>query len=259
MGPPGRSPPLAGPGFQCSGSSRANSALQSPWCRGTPTGPGSRTIGGALSLVAGALGKIALDVILMAQTEVGEVAEPAGEGRGGSSTLPHKRNPILSVTAAANVRRVQALAQTLYGAMVGEHERAAGVWHAEWEALSDALVLTGGAAAAVREVTEGLGGLSRTDAAEPGRDGGNAHGRERHDGRRGSPRADGGPRDGRGGRPAGRRLWQAVPRGAPGGASPARTALGEEIDAALDPKGYLGSAGTFIDRALNLYREEVPS
>ena len=92
----------------------------------------------------------------MAQTEVGEVAEPAGEGRGGSSTLPHKRNPILSVTAAANVRRVQTSAQTLYGAMAGEHERAAGAWHAEWEALSEALALTGGAAAAVRETTEGL-------------------------------------------------------------------------------------------------------
>jgi 3-carboxy-cis,cis-muconate cycloisomerase len=113
-------------------------------------------IDGALSLVAGVLGKISLDVILMAQTEVGEVAEPAGEGRGGSSTLPHKRNPILSVTAAANARRFQALAQTLYQATVGEHERAAGAWHAEWESLSDALALTGGAAAAVREATEGL-------------------------------------------------------------------------------------------------------
>ena len=113
-------------------------------------------VGAVLSLVAGALGKISLDIILMAQTEVGEVTEPASVGRGGSSTLPHKRNPILSVTAAANVRRMQALSRTLAGAMVGEHERAAGAWHSEWEALSGALALTGGAAAAVREVTEGL-------------------------------------------------------------------------------------------------------
>ena len=108
-------------------------------------------IGCALSLVAGVLGKISQDVILMAQTEIGEVAEPAGEGRGGSSTLPHKRNPILSVTAAASARRVLDLSHTLQAAMVGEHERAAGAWHSEWEVLSDALALAGGAAAAVRE------------------------------------------------------------------------------------------------------------
>ena len=80
--------------------------------RGTPTGRGLRR-SGARSLVVGVLGKISLDIILMAQTEVGEVSEPADGG--GSSTLPHKRNPILSVIAAANSRRVQALAQTLYG------------------------------------------------------------------------------------------------------------------------------------------------
>ena len=77
--------------------------------------------------------KLALDIVLMAQTEVGEVAEPAGEGRGGSSTLPHKRNPILAVTAVACAHRVIALAQTLQAAMAQEHERAAGGWHAEWE------------------------------------------------------------------------------------------------------------------------------
>jgi 3-carboxy-cis,cis-muconate cycloisomerase len=113
-------------------------------------------IGGTLSLLAGVFGKISLDIILMAQTEVGEVSEPAGAGRGGSSTLPHKRNPILSVTAAACSRRVQDLAHTLQSAMVQEHERAAGAWHSEWEVLSDALALTGGAVAAVREATEGL-------------------------------------------------------------------------------------------------------
>ena len=74
-------------------------------------------IGGSLSLVAGVLGKISLDIILMAQTEVGEVTEPADAGRGGSSTLPHKRNPILSVTAAADTRRVQG-------------ERSTGPWRA---------------------------------------------------------------------------------------------------------------------------------
>src|ERR687894_720690 len=90
-------------------------------------------IGGALSLLAGVLGKISLGIILMAQTEVGEVSEPAGAGRGGSSTLPHKRNPIHSVTAAASARRVQDMTRTLQSAMVGEHERAAGAWHSEWD------------------------------------------------------------------------------------------------------------------------------
>ena len=113
-------------------------------------------VGGALSLAAGVLGKISLDVILLSQTEVGEVEEPSDGGRGGSSTLPHKRNPILSVTAAASASRVVDLSRTLEAAMIAEHERPAGAWHSEWVTLSDALALTGGAAVAIREVTEGL-------------------------------------------------------------------------------------------------------
>jgi 3-carboxy-cis,cis-muconate cycloisomerase len=212
-------------------------------------------LGGALSLVAGVLGKISQDIILMAQTEVGEVAEPAGEGRGGSSTLPHKRNPILSVTAAANARRVLDLSHTLQAAMVSEHERAAGAWHSEWETLSDVLAFGGGAAAAVREVTEGLevypermlknlnttGGLLlaenvATVAAEHlGR-------LEAHE------------------------LVEEASHRALESRKPLRDEvlseprLGEvlserEIDEVLDPAHYLGSAGAFVDRALKLYRE----
>ena len=214
-------------------------------------------IGGALSLVAGVLGKLALDVILMAQTEVGEVAEPAGEGRGGSSTLPHKRNPILSVTAAANTRRVQALAQTLYQAMVGEHERAAGAWHAEWEALSDALALTGGAAAAVREVTEGLGVYPRKLRQNLDETGGMLMAENVT-----TVVAD------RLGRMEAHKLVAAAARRAADGGKPFREELlaepvlrerlsAQEIDAALDPTYYLGATGAFIDRALSLYREEV--
>jgi 3-carboxy-cis,cis-muconate cycloisomerase len=161
------------------------------------------------------------------------------------------------VTAAANTRRVQALAQTLHQAMVGEHERAIGAWHAEWEALSDALALTGGAAAAVREVTEGLevypekmrqnleatGGMLMAEnvttivADSLGR-------MEAH------------------------KLVAAAARRAADGGKPFREELlaepvlrerlsAEEVDAALDPTYYLGSTGAFIDRALSLYREEV--
>jgi 3-carboxy-cis,cis-muconate cycloisomerase len=216
-------------------------------------------IGGALSLLAGVLGKIALDVILMAQTEVGEVAEPAGEGRGGSSTLPHKRNPILSVTAAANTRRVQALAQTLYQAMIGEHERAAGAWHAEWEALSEALALTGGAAAAVREVTEGLEVYPEKMRQNLDETGGMLM----------AENVTTFVSDRLGRMEAHELVKKAALRAADGGKSFREELLAEpvlrerlsaeEIDAVLDPAGYLGSAGTFIDRALALYREEVPS
>ena len=214
-------------------------------------------VGTALSLVAGVLGKISLDVILMAQTEVGEVAEPAGEGRGGSSTLPHKRNPILSVTAAASVRRVQDLSRTLAGAMVQEHERAAGAWHSEWETLSDALALTGGTAAAVREVTEGL-----EDHPEKMRENLDATG--------GLLLAENVTTvaAGRLGRLKAHDLVQAACRRALDKGKPLREELLEddeigevlserEIDATLDPAGYLGSAGEFVDRALDAYRGEM--
>ena len=113
-------------------------------------------LGAALALAAGTLEKVAHDVALLAQTEVAEVAEPRDDGRGGSSTLPHKRNPVGSALAIACARRVRGEASILMAGMAQEHERAAGAWHAEWEALGGALAYTGGAAAAVREVLDGL-------------------------------------------------------------------------------------------------------
>ncbi len=110
-------------------------------------------LGAALAVAAGFLGKIALDVALLAQTEVGEVREAAG---GGSSTMPQKQNPVASTLARACVLRAQAAASVLMSALVQEHERAAGAWHAEWGALSDALALTGAAAAWVRQALDGL-------------------------------------------------------------------------------------------------------
>jgi 3-carboxy-cis,cis-muconate cycloisomerase len=215
------------------------------------------TIGEALALLAGVLGKISRDVILMAQTEVGEVAEPPGEGRGSSSTLPHKRNPILSVTAAANARRVQDLARTLGAAMFQEHERAAGAWHTEWEALSDALALAGGAAANVREATEGL-------EVHPGRM------RENLDRTGGMLLAENVTTlaTHKVGRLEAHDLVEAACRRAIEGEKHLREELlgdgrirealsEEEVDAALDPAGYLGSAGAFVDRALELHRAEV--
>jgi len=106
-----------------------------------------------LDRVAQAAAKVALDVILLAQTEVGEVREGSG---GSSSTMPHKRNPARAVRARACARGVHAQAALLTAAGDYELQRAAGAWQAEWNALSEALALAGGAAAAIRECLESL-------------------------------------------------------------------------------------------------------
>ncbi|MEU5675285.1 lyase family protein, partial [Micromonospora sp. NPDC047753] len=102
-----------------------------------------------------AAGKVALDVGLLAQNEVGEVAE-GGAGRGGSSAMPHKRNPVDSVLVTAAARRGPGLVATLFATAVQEHERAAGAWHAEWEPLLELLHVAGGAAARCARMLHGL-------------------------------------------------------------------------------------------------------
>ena len=101
----------------------------------------------ALGVTCGALGKLALDVALLAQTEVGELRESLGSGPGGSSTLPQKRNPVGAAGALACAKRVPGLVATILAAMPQEHERAAGGWQAEWETLPEIFRLTGAAAA----------------------------------------------------------------------------------------------------------------
>ena len=98
-----------------------------------------------LGLVCGTLGKIARDISLHTQTEVGEVFEPSADGRGGSSTMPHKRNPVTSAVVLSAAARVPALVGTMLAAMVQEQERGLGGWHAEWETLPDIVRLTAGA------------------------------------------------------------------------------------------------------------------
>jgi 3-carboxy-cis,cis-muconate cycloisomerase len=117
-------------------------------------------LAGALGATAGVLATVAVDVVLMAQTEVGEVSE-GGEGRGGSSAMPHKRNPVAAISARACARRAPGLVATLLAAMEQEHERAAGAWHSEWPTLTDLLVTVGSAAS---WLAESLGGL-RPDTA----------------------------------------------------------------------------------------------
>ena len=110
-------------------------------------------LAGALAVAAGACAKPATDVVLLAGTELGEVAEAAP---GDSSSMPHKRNPIAAVTARAAARRAPGLAATLLAAADHEHQRAAGAWHAEWLPLADLLRATGGAAARLATSLEGL-------------------------------------------------------------------------------------------------------
>jgi 3-carboxy-cis,cis-muconate cycloisomerase len=104
-------------------------------------------IAAALGVLAGALGKVARDVTLLAQGEVGEVREGGPPGRGGSSAMAHKRNPVAAVSVLACTRRVPGLVSTILVNMEHEHERAAGAWQAEWGTLNDLLALTGSAAA----------------------------------------------------------------------------------------------------------------
>jgi 3-carboxy-cis,cis-muconate cycloisomerase len=206
-------------------------------------------LGAALALTAGALEKIALDLKLMAQTEVGEVAESSEGGRGGSSTLPHKRNPVGAALTIACAHGARAAAGVLIGALAQEHERAAGAWQAEWEALSRALALTGGAAHALRGSLEGLtvfgdrmrsnldltGGLIMTEAVSTAL----------------SEKL---------GRSAAKAAVAAVAER--GGslrdellADASVELSAEEVDRLLDPVNYLGSAPALVDRALAAHRE----
>ena len=109
-----------------------------------------------LAILAGTCGKIARDVSLMMQTDVGEAFEPAGEGRGGSSTMPHKRNPVAAASALAAATMAPNLAATIFAAQVQDHERSAGPWHAEWPTLPTLLLVTSGGLAAIVDIAEGL-------------------------------------------------------------------------------------------------------
>ncbi len=111
---------------------------------------------GLLALIAASVGKIGYDIMLMMQSETGEVLEPFVEGRGASSTMPQKRNPISSemMLAAAKIVREQHAA--MLDAVVQDHERATGQWHVEWQAIPTAFIVTSGGLKAAREALEGL-------------------------------------------------------------------------------------------------------
>ena len=191
-------------------------------------------LAGALGAAVGAVAKPAGDVVLLAQTEVGEVRE-AAEGRGGSSAMPHKRNPVAAISARACARQAPGLVATLLASMDHEHQRAAGAWQAEWRPLTELLRSTGSAAAWLRDSLECLEADPAAMRANLDRTGGLvlaervALTADRDAVRRAALDAA------RTGRPFADALAEAGIEGAGG---------------LLDPAGYLGSAELFTDRAL---------
>jgi len=112
--------------------------------------------GAALGLIAGSLGKLGRDISLLMQTEAAEVFEPSAPGKGGSSTMPHKRNPVGAAVLIGAATRIPGLLSTLFSAMPQEHERSLGLWHAEWETLPEICCLVSGALQQALLMTEGL-------------------------------------------------------------------------------------------------------
>lgn len=110
----------------------------------------------ACGVLVGSLGKMARDISLLMQEEIGEVAEPGGDGRGGSSTMPHKRNPTACSITLAAANRVPALVAAFLAGMVQEQERGVGGWHAEWPTITSLVQATGVALASMTEAAEGL-------------------------------------------------------------------------------------------------------
>jgi 3-carboxy-cis,cis-muconate cycloisomerase len=208
----------------------------------------------ALGVAAGTVAKPARDVVLLAQTEIGEVREGV-PGRGGSSALPHKRNPVAAVSALAAAHQAPGLVATLLAAMVQEHERAAGAWHAEWAPLRSLLTAVGSGAAWLADCLEHLEVDQERMAANLDRSGG-AILAERIV-------AELGARLGRSEAEevVASAIQEAAARGRPFDAV-LREHVGRipqlgglDIDDLLDPRRYLGSAVVLVDRALSAHAE----
>jgi 3-carboxy-cis,cis-muconate cycloisomerase len=213
------------------------------------------TILTALGVTAGAMAKIAGDIVLLAQTEVAEAAEAQAPDKGGSSAMPHKHNPVDAIAALAAARLAVGVTPVILSAMQHEHERAAGGWQAEWAAIPDLFRYTAGAVERVRGAVVGL----QVDPARM---------RANLDNSGGFIMAESlslalAPHTGR---PQAQRIVRdACSRAQAAGSTLRQAALddprigavlsAEEIDRALDPAGYLGSANALIDRALESYAQ----
>lgn len=212
-------------------------------------------IAATLGIVAGAMSKIASDVALLAQTEVGEAMEGAVEGKGGSSAMPQKRNPVDATSAIAAARLAMGVVPVILSGMTQEHERAVGGWQAEWAAIPNLFRYTSGAVEGVRSAVADLqidaarmkanldltGGLVMAESLTMAL----------------APQL---------GRPEAYRIVQALCKHVINerenlhpvalADERVRAALSpEEIERALDPVAYMGSADVFIDRALAAYNE----
>ncbi len=212
-------------------------------------------IASSLGIVAGAMAKIAGDVALLAQTEVGEASEGVAPGKGGSSAMPQKHNPVDATSASAAARLAIGSVPVLLSAMAQEHERAVGGWQAEWAAIPDLFRYTSGAVEGVRVALAGLqvdpirmkanlnltGGLPMAESLTMAL-------------------------ASRIGRPEAYRIVQTLCTHVSGPESSLRQVALEdqqvrsilssaEIDRALDPAGYTGSTDAFIDRAIATYHK----
>jgi 3-carboxy-cis,cis-muconate cycloisomerase len=211
-------------------------------------------VAAGLGVVAGAMAKIAEDIVLLAQTEVAEVSESVAAGKGTSSTIPHKRNPIDAVMARAAARLAVGVVPVVMGAMAQEHERAAGAWQAEWAALPSLFCYTSATVDRVRAAVGGLqvhpdrmrenlmrsGGLVFSEALALAL----------------APHA---------GRDEAQRTVRAIAdRAAASGTAFQQAALADErvcavltadaVARVFEPAGYLGSTDAYIDRALAAFR-----
>ena len=219
-------------------------------------------VASTIGTLVGSLGKMARDISLLTQTEIAELTEPAASGRGGSSAMPHKRNPVGCAVALAAAVRVPPLVATMLGAMVQEHERALGGWQAEWETLPLILQLSSGALQQMRVVAAGLvvdreRMRSNLDAT---------HGLV-------FAEAVSMALAERIGRTAAHALVEEACRRAVATGIPLRTTLAvdavrdpsatgalgsEQLDSLFDPQGYIGQSAAMVDRVLHTYQAGLP-
>jgi 3-carboxy-cis,cis-muconate cycloisomerase len=206
-----------------------------------------------LGMLTGSLGKMARDIALHMQTDVAELAEPAGEGRGGSSTMPHKRNPVACAAVLTVATRMPGLVATMLSGMVQEHERALGGWQAEWETLPDIVQLTAGALTQMRQTISGL----TVDAKRMRANLDTTHGLIMAEAVTLALGA-------KMGRLEAHKLVEAACRRAVQSGRHLKQVLAsesaitselnpEQLDYLLDPANYLGQATTFVDRVLHTH------
>jgi 3-carboxy-cis,cis-muconate cycloisomerase len=207
-------------------------------------------IGATMAFVTGALGKFAVDVQSLSRTEVAEVAEPAADGRGASSAMPHKRNPVLATLILSAALQTPALAAVLAQCMLAEDERPAGAWHAEWQPLRECLRLAGGSAHTAAVLAAGLvpapdrmrANLGLTGSLVVSERVAAVLSAELGKSRAKDVIGEASAAAARSGRPLG-----AVLREIP---LVTRHLSGAELDELLDPAGYTGAAGPLVDRVI---------